>query len=66
MIEEFRQHAVDEDIEGNNIDSTSIANDIHGSVTKWVPTVGAIGLWVIAGFREFRRQRVTAVRRRRI
>lgn len=65
LMEDLRQHAVDEDKPNDDIDSTSIANELHTAVTKWVPTVAFIGLFVIAAFREYRRQRVTAVRRRR-
>lgn len=35
-------------------------------VTKWVPTVALFGVILLVAFREFRRQRVTAVRGPRI
>lgn len=66
VMEELRDHAVSEDNPSDDIDSTNIANEMHEAVTKWVPTVAFVGLWIVAGFREYRRQRVTAVRRRRI
>lgn len=66
VMDEFREFAIEEDDPGDDIEATSYANEMHTAVTKWVPTIGAIGLWVIAGFREFRRQRITAERRRRV
>lgn len=66
MMEEFRDHAVTEDNPNDDIDATNIANEMHTAVTKWVPTIAFFGLFVVAGFREYRRQRVTTVRRRRV
>ena len=34
------------------------------AVTKWVPMIGLLGAIVFVLFREYRRQRITAVRRR--
>lgn len=36
------------------------------AVVKWVPTVALIGVILIVAFREFRRQRATAIRGPRI
>lgn len=43
-----------------------INNDLYTAVAKWVPTVAFVGVLVLIVYREFRRQRVTAIRRGRI
>lgn len=65
MLEELRVEFNDDAATGN-INQQNINNEMHTAVTKWVPTVAFAGLWILAGFREYRRQRVTAMRRRRI
>lgn len=55
-----------EDPATGNIDQESINNGIFQMLAKWLATIPMAGLFVIAGFREYRRQRVTAVRRRRV
>lgn len=43
-----------------------INNDTYTFVTKWVPTAGLFGAIFLVGWREYRRQRITARRGPRI
>lgn len=55
---EFNENAA------GDLDQTETNNSMFTSVTKWVPTVALLGAILFVLFREYRRQRITATRRR--
>lgn len=48
----------------DSFNQKQINNDLYTAVAKWVPTVALMGVLTLIVFREYRRQRVTAMRRR--
>lgn len=59
MLDPMRDELLDEGIDDKYNAEENFA-DMYRAVTKWVPTIAGVGLMCVAGFREYRRQRLTA------
>lgn len=65
FMDDLRTEMNDRAEPGGNIDAQSINDQIFKAVFKWVGTIAMFGLFLVAAFRAYSRQRVTSVERRR-